>query len=282
MSKKANHRRDMILLYALLAVIIFLLVFPLVYAVGGSFKSTEEFLLGGLKIFPETWRPENYMKAWKQANFARYTLNSVFFAVASVIGIIITSSMTGYAMSRCDFPGKKLLTGTFGFMMFLIGAVTLFPIFQLCRKLGLLDSIWGMVITQIATAQPFYCILVMGYCNGISKEIDEAATIDGASFFKVYTTILMPIMKAILATTGILAFRDTWNNYMMPLAFTLSRSELRPLTVGVVLLKDQGDGVAAWSTMLAGTVMSIVPILIVYLFLNRYFIEGITAGAIKG
>ena len=282
MSKKANHRRDMILLYALLAVIILLLVFPLVYAVGGSFKSTEEFLLGGLKIFPETWRPENYMKAWKQANFARYTLNSVFFAVASVIGIIITSSMTGYAMSRCDFPGKKLLTGTFGFMMFLIGAVTLFPIFQLCRKLGLLDSIWGMVITQIATAQPFYCILVMGYCNGISKEIDEAATIDGASFFKVYTTILMPIMKPILATTGILAFRDTWNNYMMPLAFTLSRSELRPLTVGVVLLKDQGDGVAAWSTMLAGTVMSIVPILIVYLFLNRYFIEGITAGAIKG
>ena len=282
MSKKVNHRRDMILLYALLAVIIFLLVFPLVYAVGGSFKSTEEFLLGGLKIFPETWRPENYMKAWKQANFARYTLNSVFFAVASVIGIIITSSMTGYAMSRCDFPGKKLLTGTFGFMMFLIGAVTLFPIFQLCRKLGLLDSIWGMVITQIATAQPFYCILVMGYCNGISKEIDEAATIDGASFFKVYTTILMPIMKPILATTGILAFRDTWNNYMMPLAFTLSRSELRPLTVGVVLLKDQGDGVAAWSTMLAGTVMSIVPILIVYLFLNRYFIEGITAGAIKG
>lgn len=282
MSKKANHRRDMILLYALLAVIIFLLVFPLVYAVGCSFKSTEEFLLGGLKIFPETWRPENYMKAWKQANFARYTLNSVFFAVASVIGIIITSSMTGYAMSRCDFPGKKLLTGTFGFMMFLIGAVTLFPIFQLCRKLGLLDSIWGMVITQIATAQPFYCILVMGYCNGISKEIDEAATIDGASFFKVYTTILMPIMKPILATTGILAFRDTWNNYMMPLAFTLSRSELRPLTVGVVLLKDQGDGVAAWSTMLAGTVMSIVPILIVYLFLNRYFIEGITAGAIKG
>ena len=282
MSKKANHRRDMILLYALLAVIIFLLVFPLVYAVGGSFKSTEEFLLGGLKIFPETWRPENYMKAWKQANFARYTLNSVFFAVASVIGIIITSSMTGYAMSRCDFPGKKLLTGTFGFMMFLIGAVTLFPISQLCRKLGLLDSIWGMVITQFATAQPFYCILVMGYCNGISKEIDEAATIDGASFFKVYTTILMPIMKPILATTGILAFRDTWNNYMMPLAFTLSRSELRPLTVGVVLLKDQGDGVAAWSTMLAGTVMSIVPILIVYLFLNRYFIEGITAGAIKG
>ena len=282
MSKKANHRRDMILLYALLAVIIFLLVFPLVYAVGGSFKSTEEFLLGGLKIFPETWRPENYMKAWKQANFARYTLNSVFFAVASVIGIIITSSMTGYAMSRCDFPGKKLLTGTFGFMLFLIGAVTLFPIFQLCRKLGLLDSIWGMVITQIATAQPFYCVLVMGYCNGISKEIDEAATIDGASFFKVYTTILMPIMKPILATTGILAFRDTWNNYMMPLAFTLSRSELRPLTVGVVLLKDQGDGVAAWSTMLAGTVMSIVPILIVYLFLNRYFIEGITAGAIKG
>lgn len=282
MSKKANRMRNMLLLYICLAIVMFLLVFPLVYAVGGSFKSTEEFLLGGLKIFPQEWHPENYMKAWKQANFARYTFNSVFFAVASVLGIVITASMTGYAMSRSDFPGKKALMGTFGFMMFLIGAVTLFPIFQLCRKLGLLDSIWGMVITQIATAQPFYCILVFGYCNGISKEIDEAAIIDGASFFKVYTTVMLPIIKPILATTGILAFRDAWNNYMMPLAFTLSRSELRPLTVGVVLLKDQGDGVAAWSTMLAGTVMSILPILIVYLFLNRYFIEGMTAGAIKG
>lgn len=282
MSKRAKQRNNMILLYAGLAIIIFLLVFPLVYAVGGSFKSTEEFLLGGMKIFPDVWHPENYMKAWKQANFARYTFNSVFFAVASVLGIIVTTSMTGYTMSRSNFPGKTLLTGTFGFMMFLIGAVTLFPIFQLCRRLGLLDSIWGMVITQIATAQPFYCILVMGYCNGISKEIDEAAIIDGASFFKVYSTIMLPIMKPILATTGILAFRDAWNNYMMPLAFTLSRSELRPLTVGVVLLKDQGDGVAAWSTMLAGTVMSIAPILIVYLFLNRYFIEGMTAGAVKG
>ncbi len=282
MSRKANRTRNMFLLYAGLVIIICLLVFPLIYAVGGSFKSTEEFLLGGMKVFPETWHPENYGKAWKQANFARYTFNSVFFAAASVLGIMITTSMTGYTMSRCNFPGKNLLAGTFGFMMFLIGAVTLFPIFQLCRKLGLLDSVWGMVITQVATAQPFFCILVLGYCNGISKEIDEAAIIDGASFFKVYTTIMLPIMKPILATTGILAFRDAWNNYMMPLAFTLSRSELRPLTVGVVLLKDQGDGVAAWSTMLAGTVMSIAPILVVYLFLNRYFIEGITAGAVKG
>ena len=282
MLRKVKDIRNMSFLYLGLGIVIFLLIFPLIYAIGGSLKSTEEFLLGGMKVFPTEWRWGNYLKAWNQANFARYTWNSIAFAVASVIGIVITTSMTGYTMSRCDFPGKKLLTGTFGFMMFLIGAVTLFPIFQLCKTLGLLDSIWGMVITQIATAQPFYCILVIGYCNGISKEIDEAATIDGAGFFRTYSTILMPIMKPILATTGILAFRDAWNNYMMPLAFTLSRSELRPLTVGVVLLKDQGDGVAAWSTMLAGTVMSIAPILIVYLILNRFFIEGITAGAIKG
>ena len=128
MSKRAKQRNNMILLYAGQAIIIFLLVFPLVYAVGGSFKSTEEFLLGGMKIFPDVWHPENYMKAWKQANFARYTFNSVFFAVTSVLGVIVTTSMTGYTMSRSNFPGKTLLTGTFGFMMFLIGAVTLFPI----------------------------------------------------------------------------------------------------------------------------------------------------------
>lgn len=282
MTSLKMKKRNYVALYLVLAVILVLICFPIVYAVGGSFKTTSEFLLGGLKIFPSEWQFVNYMKAWTQANFARYTWNSVLYSGLSVIGIIFTASMTGYTMSRCNFPGKALLNTAFGFMLFLIGAVTLFPIFMLCKQLGLLDSISGMVITQIAISQPFYCILIMGYCNGISKEIDEAATIDGAGFFRIYATIILPVIKPILATTGILAFRDAWNNYMMPLAFTLSRSELRTLTVGVVLLKDQGDGVAAWSTMLAGTVMSIVPILIAYLFFNRYFIEGMTAGAIKG
>ncbi len=278
-SPKANR---LWILYLFLIVIMVFICFPIIYAIGGSFKSNQEFLIGGMQIFPKHFQLDNYIRAWKQANFARYTFNSAFFAGISVILTVVTSSMAGYTMSRSDFPGKKLLTSTYGLMLFMLGAVTLFPIFLLCRNLGLLDSIWGMIIAQVASAQPFFCILIMGYCNGISKEMDEAARMDGASFFKTYTQIMIPVIKPILATAAILAFRDAWNNYMMPLAFSLSRAELRPLTVGVVLLKDQGDGVAAWNIMMAGTVMSIIPILIVYLFLNQFFIEGITKGAVKG
>ena len=278
---RAKRIVSKILIYFILTIVIIFIGFPLVYAFGGSFKTINEFLVGGTKIFPDVFQWKNYTNAWKHANFARYTLNSISFSLFSVIGTVITTSMTGYVMSRFNFPGKKALTFTFIVMLFLIGAVTLYPIFFLCNKMRLLNSIWGMVIAEVATLQPFYSILIMGYCDGIPRQIDESARIDGASTFHIYTRIILPIIKPILATAAILSFRDSWNNYMMPLAFTIAQPKLRTLTVGVVLLKDQGDGVAAWNTMLAGTIMSILPILIVYLFFNRYFIEGITQGAIK-
>lgn len=271
-----------IALYLFLIIAIIFTCFPIIYAIGGSFKSLEEFLVGGITIFPKQLHFENYVKAWSQANFSRYTINSILFAVASVFFTVITASMTGYTMSRSNFPGKKALMSSFSFMLFLSGVVTLYPIFMLSRNLGLLNSVWGMVIAQVASAQPFYSIIIMGYCNGITKEIDEAATIDGASFFKIFTHVMLPIIKPILATVSILQFRDAWNNFMMPLAFSLSKPNIRPLTVGVVMLKDQGEGVSAWNLMMAGTIMSIFPILVVYLFMNKYFIEGMTQGATKG
>ncbi|MGI5173973.1 carbohydrate ABC transporter permease [Treponema sp. OMZ 840] len=281
LENKKKRIISQILVYFILVIVIAFIGFPLVYAFGGSFKTINEFLVGGTKIFPDAFQWQNYTKAWKQANFARYTLNSIFFSLFSVIGTVITTSMTGYIMSRFNFPGKKILTLIFAVMLFLIGAVTLYPIFLLCNKMGLLNSIWGMVIAEVATLQPFYSILIMGYCDGIPKQIDESARIDGAGTFRIYIGIILPIIKPILATSAILSFRDSWNNYMMPLAFTIAQPKLRTLTVGVVLLKDQGDGIAAWNTMLAGTIMSILPILIVYMFCNRYFIEGMTQGSIK-
>lgn len=283
MKKITNIKPGVLFIYAFLILVTALILFPLIYAIGGSFKSVEEFLQGGIHIFPQQgFDFSNYVTAWQQANFGRYTLNSILFAGATVSLTIITTSMTGYVLSRAEFAGKKILQSIIGFMIFLLGAVTIYPIFDLSRRLGLLNSIWGMTIAQLAASQALYVILVMGYCDGISRTIDEAALIDGASFFQTFYLIILPIIKPIVATVGLLSFRDAWNSFMIPLAFTLAKPALRPLTVGVVMLKDQGDGVTAWNLMLAGTVMALIPILIVYLFLNRYFIEGITEGAVKG
>lgn len=118
--------------------------------------------------------------------------------------------------------------------------------------------------------------------SSIPKEIDEAAKIDGCSFWGIYWRIALPLLKPILATIGLLSFRHGWNEYILPLVFTISNDSMRPLTVGVTMLKNAGDGAAAWNIMFAGSVISILPILIVYLFTSKYFMKGMTNGAVKG
>lgn len=280
--KNNTGKLSKILVYTLLILGIIIAGFPLLYAFFGSFKSTLEFLGGGSSLLPKKWRLQNYVDAWKSANFGVYTFNSIWFAFWSVVGTVITTTLTGYVLSRKNFFGKKILLTLFAATMFVSGAITLFPIFKLCKDMNLTKTLWGLIIAQIAVSQPIYCILVMGYTDGIPREIDESAKIDGCGFFRIYWNMILPLIKPIIATVVILQFRDAWNNFMMPLAFTLSNSKLRTLTVGVVQLKDQGEGISSWNLMIAGTVMSLIPIMVVYLSLNRYFIGGITDGAVKG
>ena len=271
-----------ILIYTLLLFWVLVVGFPLLYTFTGSFKSTVEFLAGGGSLLPKKWMWQNYVMAWKNARFGIYTYNSIVIALFSVAGVIVTTSLTGYSLARSNFRGKKILLGAFAATLFISGAMTLFPIFKLCRDLKLINSLWGLIIAQVAVSQPIYCILVMGYVKGIPREIDESAKLDGCSFFRIYFSIILPIIKPIIATVAILQFRDAWNSFMMPLAFTLSKPRLRTLTVGVVQLKDEGEGISAWNLMIAGTVISLLPIMVVYLFMNRYFISGITEGSVKG
>lgn len=271
------------LMYGFLMSVLIFMLFPIIYAFFGSFKSVEEFLQGGVQIIPQVWRYQNYIEVIDKVNFGVYTINSMIFALASVLGILITTTMTGYILARKNFIGKKLMMGSFGAALFLTGATTLFPVVIICKHLGLLNSIWGMTIVQVAWAQPMYSILVMGYCSGISKSLDESAMLDGCNSFQIYWKVIMPIMKPINATIVLLAFREAWNAFMLPLAFTLTKPELRTLAVGIVNLKDGGgEGVSAWNLMIAGTVISILPMIIVYLAMNKYFLSGLSEGAVKG
>lgn len=256
--------------------------FPIVYAFLGSFKTSQEFLTAGANLLPKEWHWQNYVDAWMLADFKTYTFNSIAVACGSVLITLISTTMTGYVLARVNFVGKKLLMALFAAMLFVAGTVTLFPTFLMARNLGLTSSLWGMIITLTAGAQPINSILVMNYVQGIPKELDESGRIDGCGFFRIFFSIILPIVKPIIATVGILEFRAAWNNYMIPLAFTLSSPKLRTLTVGVVMLKDQGEGISSWNLMIAGTVISLLPILIVYLFFNKWFIAGMTEGAVKG
>lgn len=280
--KKIKINPIQILCYVFLILVTLFAIFPLVYAFFGSFKGSVEFLNGGSNILPKEWDFTSYMKAWKEANFARYTLNSLFISTMTVILTVAIGSMAAYVLARSDFKMKPLILGLLGIVMFIPSVVLIFPIFKMCQSIHLMGNIWSIIITQTSSGLPFLVILMQSYMVSISKEIDEAAEIDGCSYFRLFYSIILPLSKPILATVALFAFKNAWNSYLLPLALSLSKPEIRPLTVGVIALKDMGEGISAWNIMIAGSVMAIFPMVIVYLFMNRYFIAGITEGSVKG
>ncbi|MDR7810445.1 carbohydrate ABC transporter permease [Lacrimispora sp.] len=260
-----------------------LTLYPLIYIMFGSFKENAELLRGGTKLLPEKFVLENYKQAWHKANFARYTLNSVVISVGVMLVTLLSSSMAGYVFARKNFKGKELLYSLFVAFMFVnVGSVTLRPLFELAVKVKMNTSLLSVILIAAGTGQATYIFLVRGYMNTISKELDDAAKIDGCTFFQIYYKVILPLLKPILATTGLLSFRAGWNEYIMPLVFTMSNEKMRPLTVGVTMLKNSGDGTAAWNLMFAGATISIIPIVIIYIFTSKQFMSGMTAGAVKG
>lgn len=280
-SKKTKTAR--FVLFVFLLVIAVITLYPVVYIVLGSFKANNELLLGGTRIFPEKFMFDNYKQAWEKANFAIYTVNSLIISVGVMVVTIFTTTMAGYVFARKNFKGKELLYGVFVAFMFVnVGSVSLRPLFELAVKVKMNTSLISIILISAGMGQATYIFLVRGFVGTISKELDEAAKLDGCTFFQIYYKIILPLLKPVLATIGLLSFRTGWNEYIMPLVFTMSNDKLRPLTVGVVMLKNSGDGTAAWNLMFAGSTISIIPIIVIYLFTSRYFMSGLTAGAVKG
>ena len=271
------------LLWLLLVCVSILVIFPVLYIILGSFKENQELLLGGSNIFPQKWITQNYVDAWNQANFAVYTKNSLLLSVGVMVISLVVASMAGYVFSRKHFPGKEVIYGIFTAFMFInVGSVSLRPLYELATKLKINTSLWPVVLFSAGCGQATFIFLCRGYVNSVPKELDEAARIDGCSFFQTYSRIIMPMLKPVLATIAILSFRQGWNEYIMPRVFTMTNDSLRPLTVGVNMLMNAGDGAAAWNIMFAGATIAIIPILVVFICFSRYFMGGLTAGAVKG
>ncbi len=270
-------------LFLFMCFIALVTLYPVLYVFFGSFKTNQELLLGGANLFPKVWSIANFVEAWNQADFSVYTINSVFLALTVMVISLFSTSMAGYVFSRKHFRGLNLLYGLFTAFMFInVGSVSLRPLFELAIKLHMNTSLWSVAIISAGGAQATYLFLITGYLRTIPKDLDEAATIDGCNFFQTFYKIILPVLRPILATVALLAFRGGWNEYILPLVFTMTNQAKRPLTVGVNMLKNAGDGAAAWNIMFAGATIAIVPILSLYIVASRYFIEGLTGGAVKG
>lgn len=271
------------LMFLIMSVVGFFTLYPIFYVIFGAYKKNQELLTGGIHIFPSEWIVENFVNAWNSANFAVYTGNSIYLALGVMLLSLVMTSMAGYVFSRKNFHGKELIYGLFVAFMFInVGSVTLRPLFELAVKLKMNTSLMSVILISAGGGQATYIFLIRGYFNSIPRELDEAAKIDGCTFFQTFYKVMLPVLKPILATVALLSFRGGWNEYILPMVFTMTEKMKRPLTVGVTMLKNAGDGAAAWNIMFAGATIAIVPILIIYIFASKYFINGMTAGAIKG
>lgn len=272
-----------LIIYVILIIAFIFAIFPVFFTFMASFKGNQEILTSGNRIIPHKFVLDNYIQAWKLANFAKYTFNSVFMSFFIVVGVIITSTVAGYVFDRGKFKGKELIFLLIISSMFVsLGSLTLYPTLMIAKVFHINRTLWGVIAIRVLGLSVTNLFISRGFMNSISKEIDEAAKIDGCSFFRIYRSIIFPLCKPLIATIGILEFRVAWNDYLMPLVFTLSNPSRMPLVVGVINLKSSGEAASSWNLMLAGTAISMIPMIIVYLIFNRYFIEGLTSGSVKG
>jgi ABC-type glycerol-3-phosphate transport system permease component len=268
--------------YIFLLIVCVITFYPVFYSILGSFKSNLEVTLGG-SLWPKEWHPSNYLEAWSQFDFLRYSLNSVFLSLTTTVLSLVVSSMSGYCLARKKFPGRKLLERVILATMFIsIGTVTLRPIYLMMVKIRLHNTLWPVSLIVTSAGMGQYIFLVTKFFNTIPRELDEAAYIDGAGTFTIYSKILLPLILPILGVVGLFNFRAAWNDYINSNIFTMANPLLRPLTVGVVSLRYGVMAATQWNIMLAGAALSIVPMLIIYGFTNKTFIEGLAAGAVKG
>lgn len=277
--RAARRRRSgMLLTYGSLVVLSFIYLYPVLWIVASSLRTPSEFFSAGLSLWPDSWVWQNYATAWTQARFSTYFVNTVVISASTAILVNLFTSMAGYALSRFSFPGRRLLVGMILATFFLPTGYTIIPVFDLVRALGLNNTLWAVVLVATANAMVVNTFLYMSYFSTLPKELEEAALIDGATFPRRFVSVMFPLARPMTATVTLLTFVGTWNEFLLPLVFTLGKPELRTLAIGVYAFV--GENTRDWTALCAATVLTIAPIVLVFLFLQRAFIEGVS-GAVK-
>ena len=280
-----EERKANILSYIVLITVALVAVFPLFYTMMASFKTNVEILTNPAAIFPQHITLQNYVDAWNSdvLDIRRMLFNSTYYTVGIVFATLLTSALGGYVFARGEFRGKGFWLAAFSSLMFFsIGSVTIYPTLAILNFLHIPKSLPGLIIVKIFGVSIVNIYLVRSYILSLPTGMEEAAEIDGCSFAGTFFKIILPLLKPIMATIGVLAFQGSWNDYLMPMIYTLGEPTQRPLIVGIIALSKSGEAAASYNLVFAGTTLALIPVLIAYAVGNKYFVSGLSAGAVKG
>lgn len=280
MSKVQDTRTRFVLhgfSYLFLAVVGVSMIAPLLWMILTSLQPPDAAVLNLSPWLPDKPHWENYRTVMVETNFARALFNSAVVTIIVTTGQVFTSSLAAYAFARMNFPGRdRLFIGYLGTMM-IPAAVTMIPLFILMRQLHWVNTYYALIIPGMFSA--YGTFMLRQFFMTIPTELEDAAIIDGCGVWGVYWNVILPLSKPALATLSILTFMGSWRSFMWPVIVTHTRSMF---TLPVALAQFQEMYGVEWTLMMAGSVIMIIPMLLVFIFGQRYFVEGIQLGALKG
>ncbi|MEV6492714.1 carbohydrate ABC transporter permease [Actinoplanes sp. NPDC051633] len=256
---------------------------PLIWVVLSSFKNNTEIFLGQPFGLPGSFSLESYVNAWNTAHVGQYFLNSVFVVVLSTAGTMLFGSMAAYVLARFKFFGNRFIYYLFVSGLAFPTFMALVPLFFILKSFGLLNTFTGLILVYIAYSLPFTVFFLAAFFKTLPMEIEEAATVDGASYTRTFFQIMVPMARSGLVSITIFNIVGQWNQYLLPVAIMqgAGADSKWVLTQGIANISTSAGYQAQWSTLFAALTLSILPMIVVYAVFQRQIQAGLTAGAVK-
>ncbi len=281
-NKRVKRAVYVTVVIGLLALFTVYFLFPFVYMISVSLQTEQELMTAvGFwnQIVPDTWRWQNYIDVFKQIPFARYFLNSGIVTSLTVIGTTVSASLVAYSFVKLRWPGRDLIYSIMLVTMMIPGSILMVPTYKMYSTMGLTDSWWPLILPAFLGGGAGNVILIQQFFKTVPKETYEAAKIDGAGEFGIWWRIMVPLSKPVIATVAVFAFLFSWNDYLGPLIY-INDSALTTVALGLRAFFSQLS--TNWSLLMAGSIVSMIPNIVIFVFCQRYFLEGMKSGAVKG
>ena len=273
-----ENRKTFIITYAVLGILLVITLLPIALLVINSVKPHAQIVQNPL-AWPEVYRWDNFVRAWNDANFGRTMLNSALLAATTIILVCTTGSLTAYVLARRKVKSWKIIT------FYLLGTTTapiqlfLFPLYFGFAKLGLINNIFAVSLVYTAVYSPFAIMLLRTYFLAVPRELEEAALIDGATHWQVFSKVMLPIVSPGILTVALIIGLYSWNEFLIATTF-LQRADNHTAVVSFFLLSGQYS--SDWGEIMAAALIVVLPIVILFVLLQRRFIEGMAGGSVKG
>jgi len=277
----SKKRFGLILSYFIIFIIGIFMVYPIIWMFFATFKSNNE-IFGSLKLLPNHFSLDSYIKGWKSVGDTTYTnyfINTFLLVVPTTLFTICSSSFVAYGFARFKFPGKKIMFSILIATLMLPNAVVIIPRYVLFNQFHWIDSYLPFYVPALLSCYPFFVFMMVQFIRGLPTELDESAYIDGCGSFRIFCSILMPLMKPALFSAGLFQFMWTYNDYFNPLIFINSVTKY-PISLALRMTMD-GESVVQWNVIMAMAFLAVIPLMVLFFSAQKYFVDGIATTGLK-